>query len=94
MRFEVSNAMKIKMVAFYVMTKSYRRVLRIREVLSSYFGPDTYPDCDFRGFLQFFQTNAGTVTRIRPQPLPSTTVPMYSLIILPFDAVQPEPVTV
>jgi hypothetical protein len=43
-------------------------------------------------FSPNFQASVGIVTRIRPQLIPSTTVAIYfSLIILPFDDIRPEP---
>jgi hypothetical protein len=91
-RFEVSNAMNIKIVVFYVTAQSFHLVLLMRKILSSYSGTQiSYLDFDLSWGFPSFSHNY-TDSKCGPQPLPYMTVPIYySLIILPFEAVQPGP---
>jgi hypothetical protein len=68
--------------------------LDIREVAGSNMGKNE-PEPAFHGGTHSLQVNVGTVTRIIPQLLPSTSLPIhYSLIILTSDVIQSQLQTV
>jgi hypothetical protein len=59
-------------------------LLHVREILGSNLGPETGSSRrGFLGFPQSFHSNTGIVPSVKPQPLPSISLPMYYLSCRP-----------